>query len=151
VHFISISTTLPHLPVYLQWGVFDSFQIPYSALERDHEDWISRAGEAGIGTIVRSGVARREVGVGLGNENHWKKFEEASLDALREPGESRTAFLLRFTLSHPNVNTIIVGTLFPEHLQENIAAVEKGPLPAHVYDEAKRRLDRVGVSPVQTG
>jgi aryl-alcohol dehydrogenase-like predicted oxidoreductase len=149
VRFIGISTTLPHLPIYLQWGVFDTFQIPYSALEREHEDWISRAAEAGIGTIIRGGVARGEVGVGLGNEDRWTKFEAAGLDELREPGESRTAFLLRFTLSHPHAQTIIVGTLYPEHLQENIAAVERGPLPANVYEEAKRRLDRVGVAPAQ--
>ena len=149
VRFISISTTLPHLPTYLEWGVFDTFQIPYSALERDHEDWISRSAEAGIGTIIRGGVARGEVGVGLGNEDRWTKFEQAKLDELREAGESRTAFLLRFTLSHPHADTIIVGTLYPEHLQENIAAVERGPLPADVYEEAKRRLDRAGVAPVQ--
>jgi aryl-alcohol dehydrogenase-like predicted oxidoreductase len=151
VRFISISTTLPHLPTYLHWGVFDTFQIPYSALERDHEAWISRAAEAGIGTIIRGGVARGEVGVGLGNENRWKKFVEADLDELCEPGESRTAFLLRFTLSHPHANTVIVGTLYPEHLRENIAALEQGPLPANVYEEAKRRLDQVGVAPVQAG
>jgi aryl-alcohol dehydrogenase-like predicted oxidoreductase len=151
VRFISISTTLPHLPTYLHWGVFDTFQIPYSALEREHEEWISRAAEAGIGTIIRGGVARGEFGVGLGNEDRWKKFEEAGLDELREPGESRTAFLLRFTLSHPHVHTIIVGTLYPEHLQENIAAVEQGPLAADVYEEAKSRLDRVGLTPVPTG
>ena len=145
--FISISTTLPHLPTYLKWGVFDTFQIPYSALERDHEDWISKTAEAGIGTIIRGGVARGEVGVGLGNDDRWKKFEESSLDELREPGESRTTFMLRFTLSHPHVNTTIVGTLYPEHLRENIAALEKGPLPADVYEEAKLRLKNVGVAP----
>ncbi len=132
-------------------GVFDTFQIPYSALEREHEDWISRAAEAGIGTIIRGGVARGEVGVGLGNEDRWKKFEEANLDELREPGESRTAFLLRFTLAHPHVDTIIVGTLYPEHLQENLAAVKRGPLPPNVYEEARRRLDRAGVASVQAG
>jgi aryl-alcohol dehydrogenase-like predicted oxidoreductase len=150
VRFISISTTLPHLPVYLKWGIFAAFQIPYSALEREHEDWISRAAEAGIGTIIRGGVARGEVGVGLGNEDRWKKYEEANLDELREPGESRTAFLLRFTLAHPHADTIIVGTLKPEHLRENIAAIERGPLPANVYDEAKKRLTQAGVAPAQT-
>ncbi|MEO7841567.1 MAG: aldo/keto reductase, partial [Anaerolineales bacterium] len=69
---------------------------------------------------------------------------------LRQPEESRTGFLLRFTLSHPDVHTIIVGTLYPEHLRENIAAIEQGPLPADVYEEAKRRLDRVDVTPVPT-
>lgn len=147
VRFISISTTLPDLPVYLNWGVFDTFQIPYSALEREHEDWISRVAEMDSGTIIRGGVARGEVGVGLGDEDRWNKFKEAKLDELREPGESRTAFLLRFSLSHPHVNTIIVGTLFTEHLRENIAAVEHGPLPGNIYKEAKNRLNRVGVSP----
>lgn len=145
--FISISTTLPHLPTYLEWGCFDTFQIPYSALERDHEDWITRSAEAGTGIIIRGGVARGEVGVGLGHVDRWKKYEEAGLDELRAAGESRTAFLLRYTLSHPHVHTIIVGTLYPDHLQENIAVVLKGALSADIYAEAKLRLDRAGVRP----
>ncbi len=71
----------------------------------------------------------------------------AGLDVLRQHGESRTSFLLRFTLTHPHVHTTIVGTLHPEHLRENIAAAAKGPLPADVYAEAKRRLELVGVRP----
>ncbi len=145
VRWISISTTVPHLPTYLQWGVFDTFQIPYSALQREHEQWISKAAQAGIGTIIRGGAARGEPGVGMGKQDSWAKFEEAGLDELRAPGESRTAFILRFTLSHPHVNTTIVGTLYPEHLKDNVAAAIKGPLPADVYAEAKSRLDKVGV------
>ncbi|MBE0697190.1 MAG: aldo/keto reductase, partial [Anaerolineaceae bacterium] len=150
VRSVCISTTLPHLPTYLKWGVFDAFQIPYSALERDHEEWITRAAQAGIGTIIRGGVARGEPGEGLGNADRWAAFESANLDELREPGESRSAFLLRFTLSHPHANTIIAGTLKPEHLKENIAAVLKGPLPAQVYAEAKSRLDTAGISPKES-
>lgn len=147
VRFICISTTLPHLPTYLEWGTFAAFQIPYSALERDHEYWISKAAESGLGTIIRGGVARGEPGAGLGREDRWQKFEAAGLDELLDPGESRTAFMLRFTLTHPHAHTIIAGTLQPEHLQENVAAVQKGPLSAEVYAEAKKRLDAAGVSP----
>ena len=86
VRFISISTTLPHLPEYLKWGVFDTFQIPYSALERDHENWITRSAQAGTGIIIRGGVARGEPGVGLGSADRWTRFEQASLDDLCEPG-----------------------------------------------------------------
>ena len=132
VRFTSISTTLPHLPTYIKWGVFDTFQIPYSALERDHEEWITKSAEAGIGIIIRGGVARGEPGMGLGSVDRWKKFEEAHMDELQEPGETRTSFLLRYTFTHPHADTIIVGTLYPEHLQENIAAVLKGPLPVKV-------------------
>ncbi len=148
VRFISISTTLPHLPTYITWGAFDTFQIPYSALERDHENWITKAAEAGIGIIIRGGVARGEPGVGLGNNERWERFEQAGLDELREPGESRTAFLLRYTLTHPHADTIIAGTLYPEHLKENVKAFLKGPLPPQVYAEAKRRLDKAGARPV---
>ena len=149
VRFVSISTTLPHLPHYLHWDVFDTFQIPYSALERDHEDWITKTAQAGLGTIIRGGVARGETGVGLGSADRWKNFEAAKLDELREPGDSRTAFLLRYTLSHPHVHTTIVGTLYPDHLKENIAVAAKGGLPADVYAEAKRRLSAAGINPAE--
>jgi aryl-alcohol dehydrogenase-like predicted oxidoreductase len=147
VRSIAISTTLPHLPEYIKMGVFDAFQIPYSALERDHEDWITKAAEAGIGIIIRGGVARGEPGAGLGGAQRWAKYEEAKLDELREPGESKTTFLLRYTLSHPHAHTIIVGTLRPEHLNENIASLQRGPLSEKVYSEAKKRLSGVGLKP----
>jgi aryl-alcohol dehydrogenase-like predicted oxidoreductase len=67
------------------------------------------------------------------------------LDELLGEGETRTQWMLRFTLSHPGVDTVIVGTLEPEHLALNVRAAEAGPLPADVYEEAKRRLDRVAV------
>lgn len=149
IRFMGCSSTLPHLPEYISWGVFDTFQIPYSALERRHENWITRAAEAGAGIIIRGGVARGEPGstTGRTNEETWKKFEHAKLDELREPGESRTAFLLRFTLSHPHCHTTIVGTLQPSHLAENVAAAQRGPLPKDVYEEAKKRLAAVGEVP----
>jgi len=149
VRFIGISTTLPHLPTYLEWGAFDTFQIPYSALQREHEDWIMRASQAGIGTIIRGGLARGEPGAGLGTSDRWERFERARLDELRAPGESRSTFMLRFTLSHPHIDTIIAGTLNPEHLKENVAAVMRGPLSAEVYAEAKRRLVDIGERPAQ--
>jgi aryl-alcohol dehydrogenase-like predicted oxidoreductase len=55
-------------------------------------------------------------------------------------GESRTTFMLRFTLSHPNAHTVIVATLNPDHLRDNLNAAARGPLPLDVLNEAKRRL-----------
>jgi aryl-alcohol dehydrogenase-like predicted oxidoreductase len=92
-------------------------------------------------------VARGEPGIGLGSEDRWEGFEAADLDDLREAGESRTAFLLRFTLSHPHCHTTIVGTMNPDHLRENVEVASKGGLPADVYAEAKRRLDAAGYRP----
>ena len=147
VRWIGMSTTLPHLPTYLEWDVFDVYQIPYSALERDHENWLTTTAQAGAGTIIRGGVALGKPGVGLGQSDRWQAFNEAGLDELKQSGESDTSFVLRYTLTHPDVHTNIVGTTNPAHLAENAQATLAGPLSPDVYAEARKRLDRIGVSP----
>jgi aryl-alcohol dehydrogenase-like predicted oxidoreductase len=133
---------------YIESGHYDTFQIPYSALEREHENLIRVAGEGGAGVIIRGGVGRGEPGAGLGLADRWAQWEKASLDDLLEEGESRTGFLLRFTLTHPQLSTTIVGTKSPAHLAENVRDAQKGKLSEDIYAEAKRRLDSVGCSPI---
>src|SRR5262245_27060119 len=58
IRFLGMSGTLPNLPDQIGIGVFDAFQIPYSAVEREHEQLITDAAQAGAGTIIRGGVAR---------------------------------------------------------------------------------------------
>jgi aryl-alcohol dehydrogenase-like predicted oxidoreductase len=142
VRWIGISATHPHLETYIGWGVFDTFQIPYSGLERQHEGLIQAAADSGAGVVARGGVARGEPGAGLGDKHRWESWEAAGLDDLLEEGETRTGFLLRFTNAHPGMNTNIVGTMNVNHLKENIAAASS-PLAADTYAEAKRRLDGV--------
>jgi aryl-alcohol dehydrogenase-like predicted oxidoreductase len=147
IRFLGISGTLPHLPDQIAMGVFDAFQIPYSAVERDHEDAITQAAQAGGGTIVRGGVAR---GLPDPNPDYPEQFQQAMRDRRERfertdisdllDGEDPMEFMLRFTISHPDMNTTIVGTKNPEHLSANIAAASKGSLPADVYAEAKKRF-----------
>jgi aryl-alcohol dehydrogenase-like predicted oxidoreductase len=143
--FIGCSSTYPDITTFIDWGVFDAFQIPYSALEPEQDEAITQASQAGAGVIIRGGVARGEPGEGLGPADRWRLWDAAGLDDLLAEGESRTAFLLRFTISHPDLDTTIVGTLQPEHLTANIHAAEAGPLPEDVYAEAQRRLESAGV------
>ena len=140
VRHVAISSTLPHIDTFIKWGKFDTFQIPYSALEPQHEQTITTAATSGAGTIIRGGVARGEPDAGLGKAERWAAWETAKMDELLGDGESRTAFLLRYTITHPHVHTTIVGTKNPDHLDEDLRAAEKGPLSAEVYAEAKRRL-----------
>ena len=150
VRFIGVSGTLPNLFEQLEMGVFDAFQIPYSALQREHEKVIARAAAAGAGIIIRGGVAR-------GAPEDWQRryymlpratmrerWEKARLDDLLN-GMSRVEFTLRFTLSNPDLDTTIVGTSDAGHLRDNIAAALKGPLLQGVYQEAKKRLDEAGL------
>jgi aryl-alcohol dehydrogenase-like predicted oxidoreductase len=139
IRFLGVSSILPNLIDHIQMGVFDVFQIPYSALQPEHEAAIAEASQAGAGIVIRGGVARGEPGAGQGAADVWKLWEQAQLDELLE-GMSATEFMLRFTITSPDVHTTIVGTLNPTHLQENVAAVLQGPLPAAMYNEAKRRL-----------
>ncbi len=148
--FIGMSGTLPNLPDHLAMGIFDVFQIPYSAVQRDHEELITEAADAGAGTFIRGGAARgaaaedknwqsgplsQDPGVG---QRNWETSGIAGL--LSEAGMSNMEFVLRFTLSHPGLSTTIVGTSSPVHLAGNIAVAERGPLPADLYEEAKKRL-----------
>jgi aryl-alcohol dehydrogenase-like predicted oxidoreductase len=151
VRFIGVSGTLPNLWEQIDMGVFDAFQIPYSALQREHEAAMAKATETGHGVIIRGGVAK-------GSPSDWKgrqyymigpdelqrRWEDAKLDELLSDGMTRMEFTLRFTLSNPDLDTTIVGTKSVEHLQANIDATLKGPLPDDVMTEAKRRLDAAG-------
>ena len=139
VRFLGCSSILPNLTDHIAMGVFDVLQIPYSALQPEHEAAITKAARGGAGIVIRGGVARGEPGAGQGAADVWKLWEHAKMDELLED-MSATQFLLRFTLTNPDVHTTVVGTLNPVHLHENVAAVLQGPLPAAVYAETKRRL-----------
>lgn len=148
VRFLGMSATLPNLADHIEMGVFDVFQIPYSVLQREHEELISRAAAAGAGTFIRGGAARGAPapdkdwskgpsGVAEGEAEH--RWESSGIDELL--GEmSRIEFTLRFTLSHPGLSTTIVGTSRLDHLAANIAMAEKGPLPRDLYEQAKARF-----------
>jgi aryl-alcohol dehydrogenase-like predicted oxidoreductase len=152
VRFLGVSAVLPTLDEQIGMGVFDAFQIPYSALQRDHEDVITRASDAGMGIIIRGGVARGAPDDWDGrryymvsNETMRDHWDTANLDELLD-GMSRIEFMLRFTLSHPDLDTTIVGTANLDHFRANLAAAARGPLPDDVVAEAKRRLDAAGAT-----
>lgn len=140
--FIGVSSTAPHLLGFVRMGAFDTFQIPYSALERRHEEMIQEAADAGAGIIIRGGIGKGR----RSNEERNAAWEKARLDELL--GDmNRHEFVLRFTLTHPACHTTIVGTADLEHLEANVAAALAGPLPMAVYEEAKERLTQIGEAP----
>jgi aryl-alcohol dehydrogenase-like predicted oxidoreductase len=143
LRFIGTSSTLPHLKDHIAMGVFNVFQIPYSALQREHETVISAAADGGAGIVIRGGAAKGAPSEGKQEGSQWTREQQARLDDLLE-GMTPMEFILRFTFSHPAMDTNIVGTINSAHLQDNIRASLKGPLPPAIYVEAKRRLEVVG-------
>jgi aryl-alcohol dehydrogenase-like predicted oxidoreductase len=146
VRFIGMSGTLPHLKDHIAMGVFDVFQVPYSAMEREHETIIAQASAAGSGIIIRGGAAKGAPSEGKQSGLQWDRWRQAKLDDLlgdMTPME----FILRFTFTNPDLDTTIVGTANPAHLKANVDVLLKGPLPAELYTEAKRRLTAAGSVP----
>jgi aryl-alcohol dehydrogenase-like predicted oxidoreductase len=149
IRFIGSSSTIPNIVDHIELKTFDAFQIPYSLLERAHEDAITWAHEQGAGVIVRGGVARGgPTRIQPARKNVWELWDEGHFDDLLDPDQTRVEFTLRFTISHPGLSTTIVGTSSEKHLLENVAGALQGPLPGDVYTEAKRRLDAAGEQPV---
>jgi aryl-alcohol dehydrogenase-like predicted oxidoreductase len=60
-------------------------------------------------------------------------------------------FILRFTFTNPDLDTTIVGTINPAHLQTNLDILQQGPLAPEVYEEAKHRLAVAGSAPRSSG
>ena len=90
MRFIGMSGTLPNLDEQIDMGVFDAFQIPYSALERDHED-ADRAGVGGRRRASSSAAAWRAARPSDGSGRRYymcrrdtlqSRWDEAKLDDL---------------------------------------------------------------------
>lgn len=146
VRWIGVSSSLPNLPAMIELDVFDTFQIPYSALAPEHHDWISRAANTGAGIIIRGGVAQGGPEAEIQRPALNDVWQRASLDDLLPAGMTKAQMILRYTLSHPHYHTTIVGTCNPAHLAENVAAATAGPLLAELYDHMTRRT-RVKTEP----
>jgi aryl-alcohol dehydrogenase-like predicted oxidoreductase len=144
--FIGMSGILPNLPDHIAMGVFDVFQIPYSVVQREHEDLITAAAGSDAGTLIRGGAARGGTNknwaqgpLGLPPGEGQRRWDSAGLDDLTG-GMPPHEFVLRFTLSHPDLSSTIVGTSSPEHLRANLAIAAKGPLPDDLYAEVQKHL-----------
>ena len=76
----------------------------------------------------------------------WERWRQAHLDDLLD-GMTPMEFILRFTFTNPDLDTTIVGTINPAHLQTNLDILQQGPLPPDLYEEAKDRLAAAGSAP----
>jgi aryl-alcohol dehydrogenase-like predicted oxidoreductase len=105
-----------------------------------------------LNTVLDAGIYYIDTSIdyGLSEGKHagaqWERWRQAHLDDLLE-GMTPMEFILRFTFTHPDMDTNIVGTVNPAHLQDNINALLQGPLPPELYAEAKRRLAAAGSTP----
>lgn len=123
---------------FMAWDVFEVMQTVYGGLTRLNEMAISQAAQKGIGMIIR-GVVKNYLA------NNDALFAQAKLHELCDAGESQNDFLIRFALNHSGLSTMIIGSKNAAHITANVRAVQKGKLPDDVHEEAKQRLDAIGI------
>jgi aryl-alcohol dehydrogenase-like predicted oxidoreductase len=80
----------------------------------------------------------------FGPENLANTIERVDkLKKILPAGMTLPEMSLRFILSHPAVSTTIVGMRSPEHVRQNVAASDAGPLDSALLAELKKhRWDR---------
>lgn len=140
IRFLGSSSSLPDLPDLMALNIFDVFQIPYSCLAPQHHELIAQAAATGAGIILRGGIAQGGPDAEIQRPALNEVWETAHLDELLPGGMTRAELILRFTLSHPECHTTIIGTCNPAHFEENLLAAARGPLPTNLVQDIKARV-----------
>jgi aryl-alcohol dehydrogenase-like predicted oxidoreductase len=142
--FLGCSSGLPELVDHIDMDVFDVFQLPYSGIDRQHENAISDTARSGAGVVIRGSFGTDRVSAASRPRRlDWSVLESDTFAALRG-SMSAHEFMLRFTISHPDVTTAIVGTKRPDELASNVAAATQGPLAPDHYEAAKQFFASLG-------
>jgi aryl-alcohol dehydrogenase-like predicted oxidoreductase len=137
-------------------GVFDTLQTSFNLVEQWAGTRLFPAAKArGMGIIAKRPIANGAWGVPQSPSAYASRyFERAQVMAKMGPlpGAPQNPILLAlgFVLAHDEVDTAIVGTRNPEHMQANIEGFEgELPIPAEVVEELHRRFEEVGQGWVQ--
>ena len=104
---------------------------------------ITAAREQDMGIIIKNPIANaiyekpRPEGDGA---DLWDRAQRILSDEVTG-NESRVDTALRWLLSDEKVHTAIVGTTNINHLEQNVAAAERGPLDDSVLERARQLFD----------
>ena len=123
---------------FAAWPEIDVVQLVYGCMTRLSENVIQKAYDDYNTGVVARGILNSY------NKLYPERFEVSRIKELFEEGESKHDFFIRYALSHPALSSSVVGTKHIGHLEDNVKAAMKGPLPAEVYAEAKMRLNFAG-------
>jgi aryl-alcohol dehydrogenase-like predicted oxidoreductase len=145
----------------LRTGLVDVVQVIYNIFDQAPENELFPVcQELNVGVIARVPLDEGSLGGKMtldtrfpksdwrsgyfGSENLGKTIERVEkLKKILPAGMTLPEMALRFILSHPAVSTTIVGMRKAEHVRQNIAASDAGPLESALLAELKHhRWDR---------
>jgi len=144
-------TTAYELAHVIRTGKFDVVltAFNYSLLWREAEhEILPAATEQGMGIVIGSPLQQGALARRFDDEVHrggrWmskprREQYKALYAFLDELGMALPELCLRFVISNPRVHCVLMGPRSREEVEQNVAAVEAGPLPADVL----ARLDEI--------
>jgi aryl-alcohol dehydrogenase-like predicted oxidoreductase len=139
----------------LEWalasGLFSSLQtsINLCDLAALASGTLERARERGLGILAKRPLANAPWRPEPGDESdpaaavyreRWRRLDYDLAGGALDPAE----VALRFSAHLPGVDGVIVGTRSVRHLEDNIAALERGPLPEELRTALLRRFRERG-------
>jgi aryl-alcohol dehydrogenase-like predicted oxidoreductase len=146
----------------IRTGLVDAVQVIYNIFDQAPEDeLLPVCRELNIGVIARVPLDEGSLGGKMtletrfpaddwrasyfGPENLQPTIERVeALKTIVPPGMTLPEMSLRFILSNPDVSTTIIGMRNLNHVKENFAASDAGPLDKALLTELKKhRWDRV--------
>jgi len=145
----------------LHTGLVDAVQVIHNIFDQAPEDNLyPLCEELNVGVIARVPLDEGSLGGKMTMETKFPKGDWRAmyfgpknlgptiervekLKAMLPQGMTLPQMALRYILSFPAVSTIIVGMRKPEHVRQNIAASDEGPLDAALLQKLKvHRWDR---------
>jgi len=128
-------------------GHFDTLQTSYNLVDqRARTELFPKARAHGLGIIAKRPIANAAWGGDGGAPSLYRQRarEMAEMGTILGAPNDPILLALGFTLAHEAVDTAIVGTKNPEHVQANVELVEHMlPIPAEVVAELQRRYDEL--------
>jgi len=144
-------TTAYELAHIINTGRFDIVltAFNYSLLWREAEIAVIPAAKANnmgiiIGSPLQQGALARRFDEQIAHGARWlspprRQQYKALYALLDELGISIIELAMRFVISNPDISSVLTGARTAAELQENVAAVQKGPLPPDIL----QRLDEI--------
>ncbi|MCG8422449.1 MAG: aldo/keto reductase [Proteobacteria bacterium] len=116
---------IEHLSVFGE-PIIEIAQVVYNIQDPQRGDTVfARARDSGVGILVSNP---------FGQATPVERVE-ALLELYADHVGSWPELALRFCLSHPDAGVVVADMQRPEHLRENLAFAERGPLPAELIDQ----------------
>lgn len=132
-------------------GLFDTLQTSFNLVEQKARYGLfAKAKEQGMGVIVKRPIANGAWGAEQSPSGYadayWERSRKmAAAGPIPGAPDHRILLALGFTLSHDEVDTAIVGTRNPAHMQANLDWMERElPIASEAVAELHARFDEMG-------